>query len=62
MKLLTEREKMTELRRRISAALKDKEAVKIDEDGFVINNGHTMHFEIIGKDYYFKGQITKRVI
>jgi hypothetical protein len=62
MQPLTEKEKMPELRRRISAALKNKQEVKIHSDGIVINDGHTIHFEIRSKDYYFKGQITKRVV
>ncbi len=61
MKPLTEKELLPELRRRITAALKEKQEVKIHSDYIVINNGHTMHFTIRSKDYYFKGEITKRV-
>jgi len=60
MKHLTEKELLSELRRRITAALKERQEVKITSDGIIINNSHTMHFEIRSKDFYFKGQIIKR--
>ena len=61
MKPLTKREELTEIRRRITAAIKDRQEVKIQSDGVIFNGNHTMHFTIRGKDYYFKGEITKRV-
>ena len=58
---LSEREKLSEVKRRIRALLPKITDSKCCSDGIVINNGHAIHFTIRNSNYLLKGQIIKRV-
>ena len=56
-----EKEKLAEVKRRIRALLPKITDSECHPDGIVLNNGHSIHFEIKNNDYLLKGEIIKRV-
>jgi hypothetical protein len=61
MKLLTEKGKLPELKRRIKGALINIEDVKLVSEGWVVNGNHTIHFTIRNKEYLLKGIAMRKV-
>lgn len=58
---LSEKEKVSEVKRRIRALLPNVLDSECESDGIIINTDHSIHFTIRNKDYLLKGTIMKRV-
>jgi hypothetical protein len=60
MDIINASKPLPEIKRRIKAVFADIQDSEVHVDRFMINDKHSIHFEIRNKDYAFKGTITKR--
>ncbi len=61
MKILTEKEKLPEVKKRIRHILANIVETEIKSDCVIYNDGHSIHFTIKSPDGILSGFVTKRV-